>query len=185
MIVRPVGNYELPDFLRVSIGLAQATLTCLALPPGATVLEIGSHQGRSTVVLGRALRARSGSLVCVDPFVDGRLFGVITSVSREPRAPLDAVLLVTSHDRPDVVCRPVSGDEVADRMRAVCRDSDLVAFDYDERDPGVLEMLRQAVVGAHRNGRSVGICGEAPATAAAGPAPTPPSPTSAPACSSR
>ena len=47
----------------------------MALPDGATVLEIGSHQGRSTVVLGRALRARSGSLVCVDPFVDGRLFG--------------------------------------------------------------------------------------------------------------
>ena len=47
----------------------------VALPDRATVLEIGSHQGRSTVVLGRALRARSGSLVCVDPFVDGRLFG--------------------------------------------------------------------------------------------------------------
>jgi hypothetical protein len=47
----------------------------VALPNGSTVLEIGSHQGRSTVVLGRALRSRSGSLVCVDPFVDGRLFG--------------------------------------------------------------------------------------------------------------
>jgi Methyltransferase domain len=46
-----------------------------ALPDGATVLEIGSHQGRSTVVLGRALQARSGSLVCVDPFVEGPLFG--------------------------------------------------------------------------------------------------------------
>ena len=30
--------------------------------------------------------------------------------------------------------------------------------------PGVLEMLRQAVAGAKRNGRPVGICGEAPAT---------------------
>lgn len=47
----------------------------LALPPGARVLEIGSHQGRSSIVLGTALRARSGSLICVDPFVDGRLFG--------------------------------------------------------------------------------------------------------------
>ena len=27
-----------------------------------------------------------------------------------------------------------------------------------------MEMLRQAVTGAHRNGRHVGICGEAPAT---------------------
>jgi pyruvate,water dikinase len=39
----------------------------------------------------------------------------------------------------------------------------MVAFDFDERDPGVLEMLRLAVTGAHRNGRHVGICGEAPA----------------------
>jgi pyruvate,water dikinase len=39
-----------------------------------------------------------------------------------------------------------------------------VAFDFDERDPGVLEMLRQAIEGAHRNGRHVGVCGEAPAT---------------------
>jgi predicted O-methyltransferase YrrM len=46
-----------------------------ALPAGARVLEIGSHQGRSTVVLGLALRPRGGTLTCVDPFVDGRLFG--------------------------------------------------------------------------------------------------------------
>lgn len=46
----------------------------------------------------------------------------------------------------------------------VDRDSDTVAFDFDERDPGVLEMLRQAVVGARRNHRHVGVCGEAPAT---------------------
>ena len=43
------------------------------------------------------------------------------------------------------------------------RDSEIVAFDFDERDPGVLEMLRLAVSGAKRNGRKVGICGEAPA----------------------
>jgi len=38
-----------------------------------------------------------------------------------------------------------------------------VAFDFDERDPGMLEMLRLAVTGARRNHRHVGICGEAPA----------------------
>jgi pyruvate,water dikinase len=38
-----------------------------------------------------------------------------------------------------------------------------VAFDFDERDPGMLEMLRLAVNGARRNHRHVGICGEAPA----------------------
>ena len=42
------------------------------------------------------------------------------------------------------------------------RDSALVAFDFDERDPGVLEMLRQAVEGARRNGRHAAICGQAP-----------------------
>jgi pyruvate, water dikinase len=41
--------------------------------------------------------------------------------------------------------------------------SDIVAFDFDERDPGMLEMFRLAITGAHRNHRHVGICGEAPA----------------------
>jgi pyruvate,water dikinase len=45
----------------------------------------------------------------------------------------------------------------------VDRDSEIVAFDFDERDPGMTEMLRLAVTGAHRNRRHVGICGEAPA----------------------
>ena len=45
----------------------------------------------------------------------------------------------------------------------VDRDSDIVAFDFDERDPGMLEMLRLAIAGAHRNHRKIGICGEAPA----------------------
>ena len=45
----------------------------------------------------------------------------------------------------------------------VDRDSEIVAFDFDERDPGMLEMLRLAVLGAKRNGRHIGICGEAPA----------------------
>jgi hypothetical protein len=46
-----------------------------SLPPGSTVLEIGSHQGRSTVVLGHAVRASGGTVIAVDPFVEGRLFG--------------------------------------------------------------------------------------------------------------
>jgi predicted O-methyltransferase YrrM len=46
-----------------------------ALGPGATILEIGSHQGRSTVVLGAAAAALDGQVIAVDPFVEGRLFG--------------------------------------------------------------------------------------------------------------
>jgi len=37
-----------------------------------------------------------------------------------------------------------------------------MAFDFDERDEGVIEMIRQAIEGAHRCGRHVGICGQAP-----------------------
>ena len=45
------------------------------LPAEPLLLEIGSHQGKSTVVLATAARARGGRVVAVDPFVDGRLFG--------------------------------------------------------------------------------------------------------------
>ncbi len=45
------------------------------LGPGSLALEIGSHQGRSTVVLAHALSARGARLVAMDPFVEGRLFG--------------------------------------------------------------------------------------------------------------
>lgn len=45
------------------------------LPPGAKVLEIGSHQGRSTVILAKALEPVGGTVICVDPFVEGKLFG--------------------------------------------------------------------------------------------------------------
>jgi hypothetical protein len=44
------------------------------LPGGSAAVEIGSHKGRSTVVLGRALQRR-GTLYAIDPFVEGRLFG--------------------------------------------------------------------------------------------------------------
>jgi predicted O-methyltransferase YrrM len=43
--------------------------------PGGTIVEIGSHQGRSTVVLAGAAAAHGSSVVAVDPFVEGRLFG--------------------------------------------------------------------------------------------------------------
>ncbi|MCZ4498240.1 MAG: hypothetical protein JWQ74_793 [Marmoricola sp.] len=45
------------------------------LGEGARVLEIGSHQGRSTVILAKALEPLGGTVICVDPFVEGKLFG--------------------------------------------------------------------------------------------------------------
>ncbi len=49
---------------------------------GATVVEIGSHQGRSTVVLGLAARSVGATVVAVDPFVAGRLFGGVQTRER-------------------------------------------------------------------------------------------------------
>jgi pyruvate,water dikinase len=57
----------------------------------------------------------------------------------------------------------IGSNDLAQLTRGVDRDSEIVAFDFDERDPGMLEMLRLAVTGAIRNHRHVGICGEAPA----------------------
>ncbi len=47
------------------------------LSAGAHVVEIGSHQGRSTVVLARALMAatQDGRLTAIDPFVTGPRYG--------------------------------------------------------------------------------------------------------------
>jgi pyruvate,water dikinase len=57
----------------------------------------------------------------------------------------------------------IGSNDLTQLTLGVDRDSEIVAFDFDERDPGVMEMLRLAVTGARRNGRHVGICGEAPA----------------------
>lgn len=57
----------------------------------------------------------------------------------------------------------IGSNDLTQLTLGVDRDSEIVAFDFDEQDPGMLEMLRLAVVGAKRNGRKVGICGEAPA----------------------
>ena len=57
----------------------------------------------------------------------------------------------------------IGSNDLTQLTLGVDRDSEIVAFDFDERDPGMLEMLKLAVLGAKRNGRHVGICGEAPA----------------------
>ncbi|MGJ4928972.1 phosphoenolpyruvate synthase [Bradyrhizobium sp. HKCCYLS2038] len=57
----------------------------------------------------------------------------------------------------------IGSNDLTQLTLGVDRDSDIVAFDFDERDPGLMTMLKLAVEGAHRNHRHVGICGEAPA----------------------
>ena len=56
----------------------------------------------------------------------------------------------------------IGSNDLTQLVLGVDRDSELVAFDFDERDPGVMDMIRQAVEGAHRHNRHVGICGQAP-----------------------
>lgn len=56
----------------------------------------------------------------------------------------------------------IGSNDLTQLTLGVDRDSDIVAFDFDERDPGVKEMIRLAVEGAKRNGRHSGICGQAP-----------------------
>jgi pyruvate,water dikinase len=57
----------------------------------------------------------------------------------------------------------IGSNDLTQLTLGVDRDSDIVAFDFDERDPGMLEMFKLAISGARRNHRHVGICGEAPA----------------------
>ncbi|WP_343079448.1 phosphoenolpyruvate synthase [Ostreiculturibacter nitratireducens] len=56
----------------------------------------------------------------------------------------------------------IGSNDLTQLTLGVDRDSQIVAFDFDERDPGVMAFLKQAVDGAKRNGRHVGICGQAP-----------------------
>lgn len=68
-LAEPVGGWMTRDQGRA---LYEAASTVRA---GDVILEIGSHKGRSTIVLAAAARAAGARVVAVDPFVDGRLFG--------------------------------------------------------------------------------------------------------------
>jgi pyruvate,water dikinase len=56
----------------------------------------------------------------------------------------------------------IGSNDLTQLTLGVDRDSEIVAFDYDERDPGVMKMIKMAVEGAQRNQRHSGICGQAP-----------------------
>ncbi|HEY5339529.1 MAG TPA: putative PEP-binding protein, partial [Candidatus Aquilonibacter sp.] len=56
----------------------------------------------------------------------------------------------------------IGSNDLTQLILGVDRDSALVAFDFDERDAGVKQMIRLAIEGAKRNGRYIGICGQAP-----------------------
>jgi pyruvate,water dikinase len=56
----------------------------------------------------------------------------------------------------------IGSNDLTQLTLGVDRDSDILAFDFDERDPGVKQMIRLAVEGARRNHRHSGLCGQAP-----------------------
>lgn len=56
----------------------------------------------------------------------------------------------------------IGSNDLTQLTLGVDRDSEIVAFDYDERDDGVKIMIRLAVEGCRRNGIHSGLCGQAP-----------------------
>jgi pyruvate,water dikinase len=56
----------------------------------------------------------------------------------------------------------IGSNDLTQLILGVDRDSELLAHVFDERDPGVERMIGEVVERAHRCGRKVGICGQAP-----------------------
>jgi pyruvate,water dikinase len=56
----------------------------------------------------------------------------------------------------------IGSNDLTQLTLGVDRDSEIVAFDFDERDEGVKKMIRLAVDGCRRNRIHSGLCGQAP-----------------------
>jgi hypothetical protein len=109
----PVAD-QVPGWLTAA--QAQLLHECAGrLAPGDLALEIGSHQGRSTIVLAHALRAQRARLVAVDPFVEGRLFGGLSTKEKFERHLRDAGLRdeVELREEYSTRLRPSWTDELA------------------------------------------------------------------------
>lgn len=56
----------------------------------------------------------------------------------------------------------IGSNDLTQLTLGIDRDADILADAFDEEDPAVLELIEQAIAGAHRAGRHCGICGQAP-----------------------
>lgn len=56
----------------------------------------------------------------------------------------------------------IGSNDLTQLVLGVDRDSEIVASDYDERDPGVMKMVSEAISGCQRNGIHSGLCGQGP-----------------------
>lgn len=56
----------------------------------------------------------------------------------------------------------IGSNDLTQLTLGVDRDSELLSHIFDEQDPGVKKMIEMVVGAAHRKGRKVGLCGQAP-----------------------
>jgi pyruvate,water dikinase len=56
----------------------------------------------------------------------------------------------------------IGSNDLTQLVLGVDRDSQLLAYLFDERNEAVRQMIRQVITRAHTSGRKVGICGQAP-----------------------
>jgi pyruvate,water dikinase len=56
----------------------------------------------------------------------------------------------------------IGSNDLTQLTLGIDRDSEILAEIFDERDPGVKELIRMVTQTAHRKGRKVGLCGQAP-----------------------
>jgi len=56
----------------------------------------------------------------------------------------------------------IGSNDLTQLVLGVDRDSSILAGVFDERNPAVIRALEMAIEGAHRAGRKIGICGQAP-----------------------
>jgi pyruvate,water dikinase len=56
----------------------------------------------------------------------------------------------------------IGSNDLTQLVLGVDRDSEILGPVFDERNPAVLRALELAITGAHRAGRKIGICGQAP-----------------------
>ena len=56
----------------------------------------------------------------------------------------------------------IGSNDLTQLALGVDRDSEIIAFDYDEGEPGVMELFRMAIEGCQRTGSHSGFCGQAP-----------------------
>lgn len=61
----------------------------------------------------------------------------------------------------------IGSNDLTQLVLGVDRDNDRLAHRFDENDPAVVSLIRQLIEVAHRHGRQVGLCGQAPSNSPA------------------